>query len=93
MGSKMKIYRDANGVLINIGEWDYMTEEHTEVQPLPIGWNLESEIPLPPECTPVTKIRINNPLPNGAYEEQAEVVKGSDGGLYLASNLKINQVG
>ena len=89
----MKIYRNASGALINIGEWNYMIEEYTEVHPLPIGWSLESEIPLPPECTPVTKIKINNPLPDGAYEEQAKVVKGSDGGLYLASDLSINQVG
>ena len=86
----MKIYRDANGVLINIGEWDYMIEEYTEVQPLPVGWKPESGTPLPSEYTHVTKNKINNPLPHGAYEEQADVVKGSDGGLYLTSDPRVN---
>jgi hypothetical protein len=96
MGSKMtmmKIYRNADGTLINIGEWDYMIEEYTEAQPLPFGWTPESGISLPPEYTPVKKIKINNPLPEGAYEDQAEVVAGSDGGLYLASDPRANQVG
>jgi len=89
----MKIYRDASGNLINIGEWDFLIEEYTEAAPIPDGWTPESNIPLPEECLPVKKTRIRNPLPEGAYEDQAEVVKGSDGGLYLASDPRVNQVG
>ena len=29
---------------------------------------------------------VNNPLPEGAYEEDAEVVVGYDGGLYLTTS-------
>jgi hypothetical protein len=55
----MKIYRDKNGVCINIGDWDYQIDE-TEKQ--------------------------HNPLPVDATEDEAEVVTGWDGGLYLADD-------
>lgn len=55
----MKIYKDANGNLINIGEWD--------------------------------DLGGTNPLPSGAYEEDAEIVTGPDGGLYLASDPRVQQ--
>lgn len=83
-----KIYRDASGNLINIGEWDFLIEEYTEAAPIPEGWTPESNVPLP-----IKKTRIRNPLPDKAYEDQAEVVKGLDGGLYLASDPRVNQVG
>jgi len=51
MDSKMKIIKDKDGKVINIGEWD-------------------------------TKF----PLPEGATEDEAEVVTGYDGGLYLADD-------
>lgn len=50
----MKVWRDSNGELINIGEWK----------------SLEGD----------------NPLPDGAYEEESEVVEGYDGGLYLSDD-------
>lgn len=58
----MKIYRDVNGNLINIGEWDY--------------------------CVRVSESgeKITNPLPDGAYEELANVVVDSDGSRRLAQN-------
>jgi hypothetical protein len=31
-----------------------------------------------------------NPLPDGAYSEEAEVVTGYDGGLYLADDPRAN---
>lgn len=89
----MKIYRDANGNLINIGEWDFLIEEYFEAAPIPDGWSPELNVSLPEKCQPVQKTRIRNPLPEGAYEEQAEVVKGSDGGLYLVSDPRANQAG
>jgi len=30
--------------------------------------------------------QIKNPLPEGAYEDQADVITGWDGGLYLADD-------
>jgi hypothetical protein len=56
MGSKMKIIRDIDGNLINIGDWD--DKEGT------------------------------NPLPEGAFEDDAEVVVGYDGGKYLFDDPK-----
>lgn len=54
-----KIYRDAQGKCINIGEWDYMVDENR---------------------------KIRNPLPAGAYEDQADVIVGWDGGLYVSDD-------
>lgn len=31
-----------------------------------------------------------NPLPDGAYEDEAEVITGWDGGLYLADDPRAN---
>lgn len=56
MGGKMKIIRDKDGNLINIGDWD--DKEGT------------------------------NPIPEGTTEHDAEVIKGYDGGLYLADDPK-----
>tara|TARA_R110000851_G_scaffold328123_1_gene498399 strand:- start:42 stop:215 length:174 start_codon:yes stop_codon:yes gene_type:complete len=56
----MKIYRDINGHLINIGEWEYKIEDGIE----------------------------SNPLPEGSYEDQASIVTGLDGGLYLSGDSK-----
>jgi hypothetical protein len=56
MGSKMKIIRDKNGNLINIGDWEDMEGA--------------------------------NPLPEGAFEDDAEVVVGYDGGKYLFDDPK-----
>jgi hypothetical protein len=78
MGSKMKIYRDANGVLINIGEWDYAYQEQTVLKPNADagGYSVETEI--------VAK----NPMPDGVLEDEAEIIEGWDGGLYLANDPK-----
>ena len=61
----MKIVRDAQHNVINIGPWDHMVEV------APDGTSVEL-----------------NPLPPGAYEDEAEVVTGWDGGLYLANDLR-----
>lgn len=52
----MKIIRNKDGLLINIGDWDDQEGK--------------------------------SPLPEGATEHDAEVVKGYDGGLYLADDPK-----
>lgn len=68
---------DANGNLINIGEWEYQYEQ-VEVEPAEYDekGNLIKEA--------VYEERTMNPLPDGAYTEEREVVEGPDGGLYLA---------
>lgn len=63
MGGKMKIIRDKDGNLINIGDWDYMVDDGVE----------------------------RNPLPDGAYEEDAEVVTNPDGARYLVSDPRAQQ--
>ncbi len=55
----MKIYRDANNLVINIGDWDYQIDGNGNAQ---------------------------NPLPINAIEDDAEIVTGWDGGLYLAND-------
>lgn len=50
----MTIYKDSDGNVINIGDWD----------------DLDGQ----------------NPLPDGAYTETADVVTGYDGGLYLSDD-------
>jgi len=57
----MKIIKDKNGNLINIGDWDYALDNGVET----------------------------NPLPDGAYEEDAEVVTASDGGRYLSTDPRV----
>ena len=70
MGSSMvKVIRDKGGVLINIGAWDYMPE-------------LRGAGIVDAHGEEITKLVNSNPLPEGAYEDQAEIVIGADGGLY-----------
>lgn len=58
-----KIYRDAQGRCINIGEWDFMLANDQD----------GNEV-------------VGNPLPDGAYLDEAEIVAGWDGGLYLVDD-------
>lgn len=62
----MKVIKDKNGKVINIGEWDYMVEERMDNQ------------------KNIFEI-IKNPMPEGAYEADAEVAVGEDGGLYVVT--------
>lgn len=62
---------DANGNLINIGEWDYM------VQPVQVGVDEETGDPIYEE-------QVTNPLPEGAYTEEREVVYDEVYGWRLA---------
>lgn len=59
----MKIIRNAQHQVINIGAWDRVIERGAN------GAAIET-----------------NPLPAGAYEDEAEVVTGWDQGLYLADD-------
>lgn len=67
-----------NGQVINIGEWDYQTEQ-VETKPAIIDEETQEAIE-PAEYETV----IRNPLPDGAEFVDIEVVVGADGGLYPA---------
>lgn len=64
---------DANGNLINIGEWDYM------VRPVQVGVDEETG-------DPIYEDQPTNPLPEGAYTEEREVVYDEVYGWRLADD-------
>lgn len=70
---------DKDGQLINIGEWDYMLKP-VEVAPAQYDeeGNLISEA--------VYEVRATNPLPEGAYTEEREVVYDEVYGWRLADD-------
>lgn len=72
----MKVIKNAEGHVINIGEWDYRPKEQTALKHNPEtgGYSVETEIV------------VRNPLPDGAFEDEVEVIEGYDGGLYLATD-------
>lgn len=70
---------DKDGNLINIGEWDPMTEQ-VEVQPA----QYDDEGNLIAEAVYETVER--NPIPPGAFCEEREVIQTEDGGLALAED-------
>ena len=89
--SKMKVIKNAASQVINIGDWDYMYEEHIEQKPIDVNLvTLETDFEeYKPKVIKVTK----NPLPEGAYEDIANVAVGPDGGLYLVDSIPTNQIG
>lgn len=68
----MKIYRNSEGVCVNIGEWDYcaLIEQYVTI-------NEDGEEVL------VDVDVIRNPMPDDLVESDEEVVVGWDGGLYV----------
>lgn len=64
---------DANGNLINIGEWD------EQVQQVQVGVDEETGKPIYEE-------QVTNPLPDGAYTEEREVVYDEVYGWRLADD-------
>jgi len=79
----MKVIKDKNGKVINIGEWDYMIENKIEKLDPP------KDVVLTEEELEQYKLKtvqvIRNPMPEGAYEADAEVAVGEDGGLYFVT--------
>jgi len=69
---------DKDGNLINIGPWDYRIER-VEVEPPEYDPNTGDLI-----REGVYEDRVTNPLPEGAYTAEIEIVEGPDGGLYPA---------
>lgn len=86
----MKVIKNADGQVINIGEWDYMHQEQIVQKKL----NMSEITPDTnmDDYKPKTVLVIKNPMPEGAYESEADVITGSDGGLYLANDPRVNQV-
>jgi len=79
MMQKVKCWFNANGNLINIGEWDAMPEQ-VEVSPE----HRDEEGNLISEAVYETVER--NPIPEGAYYEEREVIQTEDGGWTLAED-------
>lgn len=74
-----KCWFDANGTLINIGEWDTMPEQ---VEVSPERRDEEGNLISPAVYETVER----NPIPDGAYCEEREVIQTADGGLALAED-------
>ncbi len=70
------VIRSADGAIINIGPWDHQIEPLYEER---FDEDGEPTLVLIGEAT-------RNPLPEGAYEDEAEIVEGWDGGLYAADD-------
>jgi len=87
----MKVIKNADGQVINIGEWDYMYKEQIVQKTLNVS-EITPDTNMD-EYKPKTVVIAMNPMPGGAYESEADVVVGSDGGLYLANDPRVNQVG
>lgn len=68
-----KIWRDTDGRLIHIGEWDYKYQDRKTELIGASGRPVRKEVPthLPPV---------------GAYETERDIVEGFDGGLYEADD-------
>jgi hypothetical protein len=74
--TSIKVIKDANGNVLNIGDWDYMYQESTVVKrDTDTGGYVVETVNV-----------ARNPMPDGAFEAEAEVVKGYDGGLYLTTD-------
>jgi len=95
-----KCWFDAHGKLINIGEWDTMPEQ-IEVGTREVLVDVHDDYTLQPyerwenETPGMKKIvrietvfenRVGNPIPEGAYSEEREVIQTEDGGLALAED-------
>lgn len=74
------IIRAADGAVLNIGPWDYRTA--TVQEPVLDG---EGQPVIDDQGEPVMQDVIvqHNPLPEGAYEDQAEVGTREDGSRYV----------
>jgi len=77
---KQICYFAADGTLLNIGPWDL--QEAQEVA-IPAVIDEETGAELEPA---VYETVTRNPIPEGAYTEEREVVVSPGGGLYLADS-------
>lgn len=87
-----KVFRDKEGNIINIGDWDYQYRDlYADDKDKPIrdhtifNHNPDGSPAEPPIIGYVQKKVgevADNPLPEGATEAEEEVIEGVDGGLY-----------
>ena len=87
----MKVIKNAAGQVINIGDWDYRFEEFIEQKTIDL--NAVTPDTNFDEYKPKVMKVAKNPLPDGAYEDFANIAIGTDGGLYLATDVPTNQIG
>lgn len=106
--AKMKVFRDAEGAIINIGDWDYMEVSDTIEVTVPVERQAPIKLPdggfmtdasgnmmtrpfMDEVIEPRIKVTVNNPIPEGAYEDEADIVRGDDGGLYEAGDPRLEK--
>lgn len=82
---KMKVIRNAVGEIINVGDWDYQREPvfaNDLSKPIFQGDEIvayeQKQLP----------DRVQNPLPEGAYEDVADIIEAEDGGRHPAENYR-----
>lgn len=95
----MKVIRDKDGNIINIGDWDFRIERRQMTQKVmektldQRGQEIETEVEYPIfeqleggregiDMRPKMHQVMLNPMPEGAYEDTADIITGPDGGLY-----------
>lgn len=94
---RMKVIKDIEGNIINIGEWDYqIRREQVTVEDIDEGTGETYQRPVYDQLpdggfAERTRQVFGNPLPEGAYEDEADIVTGWDGGLYEASDPRKDQ--
>lgn len=81
---KTLVIKDAAGQVINIGAWDYRME--------PVMAD-DLDNPIVDDAGEVVGYakkqvgeRAGNPLPEGAYEDEHDVIEGADGGQYATAD-------
>jgi len=97
-----KVWFNVNGTPIHAGEWDYMIRP-VEVGQQPVDVDVPDDYALQPgeswvdetpgakrirRTEPIYEDRATNPLPEGAYSEEREVVQTADGGWTLAEDYR-----
>lgn len=88
MGGEMKIHGFVlNGVLINIGPWDYRSKPETRIEYEEIyhGEKLIKRIPREVETGNIIHM---NPLPEGAIDGEFDVEETERGRITLSSDYK-----
>lgn len=101
MSRSLKVWFAADGTPIHAGEWDFRVE-CVEVGTREIEVEVSDEYVLQPgeewtdetsgskkvkRTEPIFEERAMNPMPDGAYCEDREVVQDDEGGLHLAGYI------
>lgn len=103
--TRMKIIRDRDGHIINIGDWDYQITRQPVMVDVPekildeetgqvsVEYHKEPAFQQLEDGSFVARTQqvFGNPLPEGAYEDEADIVVGWDGGLYEITDPRKEQ--